>query len=606
MKRTKIRILAAVMASGIACIPMNVSAETAVSKADTAVKQDTAKAESVKYGKVTSVSGTKVKLSLGTFGTKKVDNGNAPASKDTPPDMNGKRPERQGGKGGQPPQMPSGNMGKDRMQDKNGRPDMERRSGTNGTFTANGESIVIDLSGAALTKNGEKASVSDIVKDDILTLVYDGSDIKEVRIGADTDRPDMIKDKNGKGSKKDTKSKAASSEVKGRYTAKGKSLSASSKTLKSTDEDTSVVMASDSGKFIVKSSKLYKTGDTTSEDGSNFYGLNAAVLADNGTVDISDSYVYTDADGANAVFAAGESASVTVKDTTVITKNDSSRGLDATLGGTVTAENVKIKTEGAHCAPLATDRGGGTVSAVSSVLISSGEGSPCIYSTGDITAVNCKGQATGAQTAVVEGKNSITLESSSLTGAGKNGVMLYQSTSGDAEEGTAVFTAKNSTLRTTSTGPMFYITNTDAVIDLTNTKLVFGSGILIDAAGNSTNNWGTPGKNGGSVAVRAAKQTLDGSITCDEISSVSLSLTSSSVFTGAVDTADTGDVSVSLDGTSVWNVTADSYVTVLNNTDADYSNIRSNGHTIYYSKASNPALGGKTVALSGGGKLSPV
>lgn len=267
-----------------------------------------------------------------------------------------------------------------------------------------------------------------------------------------------------------------------------------------------------------------------------------------------------------------------------------------------------IKTLGAHCAPVATDRGGGTIVVSSSKLFASGDGSPCIYSTGDITAESCSGKATGSQIAVVEGKNSITLKDCTLIGAGKNGVMLYQSTSGDAAVVTAVFTSEDSTLKTTSSGPMFYITNTDAVINLKNTKLIFSSGELLNAAGNNTNNWGKVGSNGGNVTLNAESQTLNGNVTCDNISTVSMSLASSTVFTGAVDSGNTGDVTITLDKTSKWNVTADSYVTAIIDADSTFPNIVSNGHTIYYSTSDsrNSSLNGKTVTLSDGGKLVPV
>lgn len=67
--------------------------------------------------------------------------------------------------------------------------------------------------------------------------------------------------------------------------------------------------------------------------------------------------------------------------------------------------------------------------------------------------------------------------------------MIYQSMSGDASVGTGNFTSEDSTLTIQSdsdyykVAPMFFITNTDAIINLTNTKLVYGSNILISAKG---------------------------------------------------------------------------------------------------------------------------
>ena len=77
-------------------------------------------------------------------------------------------------------------------------------------------------------------------------------------------------------------------------------------------------------------------------------------------------------------------------------------------------------------------------------------------------------------------------------------------------------------------------------------------------------------------------------------------------FTGAIDNANTGSVSVSLDSTSVWNVTADSYVSSISSAKSDFSNIKSNGYTIYYDSSVCTSLGGKTIALTDGGKLAPM
>lgn len=61
----------------------------------------------------------------------------------------------------------------------------------------------------------------------------------------------------------------------------------------------------------------------------------------------------------------------------------------------------------------------------------------------NITVNNSVGNAAGSECAVVEGKNSITLNTTSLTGNVKNRVMLYQSFSGDANTGIARFNAKD-------------------------------------------------------------------------------------------------------------------------------------------------------------------
>ncbi len=53
-----------------------------------------------------------------------------------------------------------------------------------------------------------------------------------------------------------------------------------------------------------------------------------------------------------------------------------SRGLDATYGGKINANKVKISTKGRSLCSCATDRGGGTVTVKNSKVATKGTGSP--------------------------------------------------------------------------------------------------------------------------------------------------------------------------------------------------------------------------------------
>lgn len=398
-----------------------------------------------------------------------------------------------------------------------------------------------------------------------------------------------------------------SSQVEGTalYTVDNTTESKSGQTYTSTTQDENAVKVTNGGSLALTNATVNKSGGTSSEDSSNFYGLNAGVLAEaNSTLTIKDSTITTDSEGSNGAFATGEGATLNLENVTIMTTKNSSRGLDVTNGGTIAATNVDITTIGAHCAAIASDRGGGTETVNGGTMKTAGEGSPGIYSTANITVNDADITATGSEAAVIEGKNSITLNNVTITGSVKRGVMLYQSTSGDAEVGTSCFTMNGGSL-TALQGPLFYITNTEAVVDITNATLTQSSGTLISASKDS---WGTEGSNGGKVTFTAHSQTLDGNVLCDSIGSVTLNLTEGSALTGAVDEDNTaGTMALSLDSTSTWNVTGTSYLTAFTDSDSTLSNIKDNGNMIYYdvSDSANSWLGGKTITLSGGGMLTP-
>ena len=331
----------------------------------------------------------------------------------------------------------------------------------------------------------------------------------------------------------------------------------------------------------IENSVFDKTGDTTSDDNSNFRGQNAVVLGIEGSqINIKGSNITSNSKGSNAVFATGEGSVINVENTNIHTKSDSSRGLDATYKGTVNGKNLTITTEGAHSATLATDRGEGTITAEAAKLTTSGEGSPVIYSTGNIMVNNVNGIANNSEIGVVEGKNSITLTNSNVTGYKDNGFMLYQSFSGDAENGIARLKAENNTLTTHATGAFLYVNNTTAEVDLSNNAISMpNTSTLVKAAADSR--WGKTGENGGHLTLRTSNQELSGNIMADSISTIALDMTNGSSLVGAVNTDNTAkEVTVKLSKDSNWILTGDSYVKSLNNEDTTGSNIHSNGYKL--------------------------
>ena len=371
-------------------------------------------------------------------------------------------------------------------------------------------------------------------------------------------------------------------DVSGKLTADGEEVTSDGEIIESTTADENVLLAENGGVLKVTNATINKSGDDNNGDTSNFYGINSSVLAkgEGSEVYLSDSKISSTGEGSNGVFATDSGTAYLKGVEITTTEGASSRGLDATYGGVIYANDMTISTEKDHCASLATDRGGGYISVTNSSLATAGSGSPLIYSTGDIEVDNVTGTATGSQIAGIEGKNRIVINNSTLESTNdntsgsdpiKDGVILYQSMSGDADTAsteTCEFEAVDSTLKTSiSDGAMFYVTNTSAEVVLQNTTLDFDSENvqLINAAGNSSNGWGTEGKNGGTVKFTAIDETMSGNIYTDSISSVDMYLTEGSEWTGVSEGEN--NLNVTVDGTSTWVVTADTTVADLNAAD---------------------------------------
>lgn len=370
--------------------------------------------------------------------------------------------------------------------------------------------------------------------------------------------------------------------------ADGEEVSSDGEILSSTESDVNTALAQNGGVLDITNATLSKSGSDNDGDNCNFYGINSILLStgEDSMAYISNSQLSADSTGSNGIFAT-DSGTVYSYNNTITTTSDNSRGLDATYDGTIIADHTTISTQGDHCAALATDRGGGNVSVTNSSFTTEGSGSPLLYSTGDIEVDNVEGTASGSQLVGMEGLNTVLIYNSNLTSTitdktasdpVANGIIIYQSTSGDAESttgDTATFNAVNSTLSSSiESGTMFYITNTTANVVLKNTALNFDSNNakLLTVEGNSSNNWGTEGSNGGVVTFTALGETLSGDISVDTISSLDLYLLDSTTYTGSasitensVNTSKTdAPITVNIDSSSKWIVTDNTTLTNLN------------------------------------------
>ena len=341
------------------------------------------------------------------------------------------------------------------------------------------------------------------------------------------------------------------------------------------------------GTSKISNAKITKSGNSNDEN-SDFYGTNAAVLVKNGTLNIDGGSVTTNGSHANGVFAYAN-GTINLTNTNIKTTSNNSGAIMVTGGGKLNATNVTAETDGNSSAPIRSDRGGGIMIVNGGKYTANGIGSPVIYSTANVTVNNATLISTKSEGAVVEGKNSITLNNVNLmdTNTTLNGnsetyknIFIYQSMSGDADEGLASFSAKDSTI-TTNKGDTIFVTNTKATISLTNNKIInndsTGAFLRIQSG-----KWGRSGSNGGDVTLNVNNQTIMGDIFVDNISTLNMKLTNGSNYTGKINGNNTAkNITLSLDSTSKITLTGDAYVTNLEDADSSYSNINFNGYKLY-------------------------
>jgi len=363
-------------------------------------------------------------------------------------------------------------------------------------------------------------------------------------------------------------------------------------TYSSTNADENAIRAEGASTASLTNVTVEKSsGAASSNEASSFYGLNSAILAlDTATLNITGGTVTATAEGANGVFAY-DGATINIKDTVINVTGGNAGGIEVAGGGTMNASNLTVNAK--DKAAIRSDRGGGKMIVDGGTYTTAGSsGAPAIYSTADITVSNATLTANDSEAVVVEGFNSVTINNSTVTGSmtgmtGNSGsenihnVMLYQSMSGDATVGTSSFTMTGGSL-TAKKGDMFYVTNTTSVISLNNVTLnpVDGEYILLVSGNDGSRGWGTAGANGGNATLNLSNQTLSGDVHVDAISTLAMNITEASTFTGSInkDGTNASSLSVKLDGTSTWSLTADSYITAF---DGSLDNVKTNGFKLY-------------------------
>ena len=378
----------------------------------------------------------------------------------------------------------------------------------------------------------------------------------------------------------------------------------SGKTYESSKADESALLVSTKEAMTISQPTISKTGDSDGGDNCSFYGVNAALLVKGGsTTTIKGGTIVTNGSGANGVFsyggnggrngAQGDGTTVIIEDTKITTTGGGSGGIMTTGGGVMKAKNLTVNTSGRSSAPIRSDRGGGVVTVEGGSYTSNGQGSPVIYSTADITVSDAVLTSTMSEGAVIEGKNSITLNNCQMTVSNTrrnshaqflDGIMLFQSFSGDAATGNSHFNMNGGTL-TNRQGHLFHVTNTNAIITLNGVKLVNNdpAKVLLSVCADG---WkGAANK----ATLNAVGQHLDGNILVGSDSELTLSLSDGSTFTGCIGgnitnaegntvSTETGKVDVTLGDGCTWNLTADTYITSFT---GDASRIKSNGHSLF-------------------------
>lgn len=335
----------------------------------------------------------------------------------------------------------------------------------------------------------------------------------------------------------------------------GKEESFTDETIESNTVDTSVICNQNGGTVTINKNTLHKSGDTNNEDGKN------AVVFTTGSsfTKIDQSDLQSTSKGSSGI-VANEKAMVYANDSTIMTSNDFSNGLEAVSNGQIIANQMDITTQGNQSAAVYAKQSDGSISLTNSTLSTDGNNAPLLYANGTIEVDNVSGTASHSKIAEVEGGQHLSIYNSQFSSTNnsllqnetmKNGIGMNRSDDGNDCSRIDICNSILSTM--IDDGSMFYIDGQDANIILNKSLLSFDCD-HVDLLHVSN----------GNVKLTGSEETMVGNITAADHARADVYLLDGSSYTGSTSYENQGTLNMNISSDSSWIVSSDSKVNCLN------------------------------------------
>ena len=562
-------LASSVLAAG--CGKSNTQTATESTSSQEAVQSETFE------GRISSISDSEITIETRQMGNPPEQGGagapGAPGNSENgaPDDANG-TDSSSGNSNSQntPPEKPDGNNGRQPGAQNSNKPD-----GANAPAST---TLSITSSTTVIKADGSEGSLSDLQEGAFVSVTYNDSDeALTITISDQKGGPDGMGGGpgGGPGGASAPTSYDAVTDMTEDTTENGKTYSSTG-----TDEN-AIHVSNDASVNLSDFTVTRNSSESTGGDQSSFYGIGAGILVTDGTAELKNGTITTDAKGGAGVFSYGDGV-VNISDTTITTSQDTSGGIHVAGGGTLNAKNLTVETAGESSAAIRSDRGGGTMTVNGGSYTSKGTGSPAVYCTADIDIQNARLTAEGSEAVCIEGLNSLKLTDCDLAGDMPENeqndclwtVILYQSMSGDSEIGNSTFDMEGGTL-TSHAGGLFYTTNTESSFYLKNVAITpsASNDFFLKCTGNANKRgWGQSGANGADCEFSADTQVMEGDVIWDSISTLDFTMKNSSTLTGAfvqdescAGNGGSGYANLTIGSGCTWTVTGDSRITSLNN-----------------------------------------
>lgn len=380
------------------------------------------------------------------------------------------------------------------------------------------------------------------------------------------------------------------------------------------NNDTNVIVIANGANLNLSYVNIIKNGYSSNLLQASFFGVNAAITVQNGSLAYFDHLNITTHNGAANIYSYGNGSYVYIENSVLYSSGPAAHGLYAGGYGTAEGKNIGHYSGGNRCSSFSGDSPAGYVTVTNAVAHTSGIGSAIFYALGTIHGTNVFGYAEKSPVLFSDGPQKTTLQNCDLTAGLLAGTVMFSSSV--LRSGAALNMTDSKLTTLGSTMPGLWFGNIIATVYLSNTMINTTSGILVIAnfsqvtqefnyfAGYADNSNLSPAN----VMVNVMESNLRGDLVAYNGSNITWILTRYSTWSGkAYSGYGQSYISVSLDSNSTWSLTGNTALENITLANNSVSSISSNGYNITYNSASaaNTWLNRSIVMLNGGGMLMP-
>lgn len=385
--------------------------------------------------------------------------------------------------------------------------------------------------------------------------------------------------------------------------AKEKEQFRSHTSLESVEPNASVVYATAGVEAIITRMRMSKTSGSINDADRRETGRNSVLLADGGSnllVEFCDINSHTpQADG---ISANGKGTLVTVNSGNINLSRVGSAGVNATNKSKIIVDKTTINSY-SNQSPAFYACNDGELEVTEAKGDISGLASPLFYaSTGSIKANKCRMSSARWSIGCVDG-GELELDGNQLKSGSISGFLVYGADGiqkSPRSEGKLTLKKNNLTV---NEGPLILVTNAKGYISLSGNKISCKNDEIIAVKADE---WGTEGENFGDASISVEKQTLNGDILVDGISSLNLELKKGAKLNGNItgESSPRRDVKVVIKKGAQWSFKGVCYldaITFEQPLEKGLKQIKGK-HVIYYDPDNEycSVLGGKEYKTKGG------